>query len=190
MRVDPQALRRWALRWHRDLGFACAALVLAYALSGLALNHVDDWDPDFVLDRRTLVVPAEVAALPVGAALYRRLDQLAGQPPHRVADQPTPTQVKLYYERGSLQVRLDARSALLERLERRPLFFQTNVLHRNSLRGWRWVADALALALIALVLTGVVIPAGRRGLRGRGGWLLVAGLVPPVLAVVLYDLGG
>jgi hypothetical protein len=30
---------------HRDIGYVAVSLTLAYALSGLAVNHIDDWRP-------------------------------------------------------------------------------------------------------------------------------------------------
>lgn len=178
--------RRWALAWHRDVGLAFSALVVAYSLSGLALNHAKDWDPDFLLHTEELPLPAELRALPVGPALYGGLNRLVGEARHRVADQPTNSRVKLYYEAATLSVDLQTGVALLERVERRPLFFQANVLHRNSLDGWRWIADVFAVGLITLALTGMVIPGGKYGLGGRGKWYVLGGLVPPLVAVVLF----
>lgn len=40
---------RLALRGlHRDAGFLAVGLTFVYAISGIALNHIDDWDPSFV----------------------------------------------------------------------------------------------------------------------------------------------
>ena len=60
------------------------------------------------------------------------------------------------------------------------------MLHRNSLDGWRWIADVFAVGLITLALTGMVIPGGKYGLGGRGKWYVLGGLVPPLVAVVLF----
>lgn len=47
-------LRRWNNVLHRDVGYLLTAFVLAYCLSGLALNHADAWNPDFVIQKRTV----------------------------------------------------------------------------------------------------------------------------------------
>src|SRR5690606_29557720 len=40
---------RLALRGlHRDAGFLAVGLTFIYAISGIALNHIDDWAPSFV----------------------------------------------------------------------------------------------------------------------------------------------
>ena len=38
---------------HRDLGYLAVGLTVVYALSGLAVNHIADWDPNFVDYERT-----------------------------------------------------------------------------------------------------------------------------------------
>ena len=39
--------RAWLRAVHRDVGYASVGLTFVYALSGLAVNHVADWDPNF-----------------------------------------------------------------------------------------------------------------------------------------------
>ena len=40
-------LRRLIAVVHRDLGYACAAMTIIYAISGVAVNHVADWNPNY-----------------------------------------------------------------------------------------------------------------------------------------------
>ena len=40
--------RAWLRAIHRDVGYLVVGLTLIYALSGLAINHIQDWDPNFV----------------------------------------------------------------------------------------------------------------------------------------------
>ena len=39
--------RKWNRLIHRDLGYLCAGLTVVYAVSGLAVNHVRDWNPNY-----------------------------------------------------------------------------------------------------------------------------------------------
>ena len=39
---------------HRDVGYVAVALTIAYALSGIAVNHIEDWNPNYSLDERTI----------------------------------------------------------------------------------------------------------------------------------------
>src|SRR3954468_16598061 len=44
----------WVRALHRDFGFLVIGLTVIYAFSGLAVNHVADWDPNFQSYERTL----------------------------------------------------------------------------------------------------------------------------------------
>ncbi len=41
---------------HRDIGYFLSGLIFVYCLSGIALNHVNDWNPDFVIHKRTITL--------------------------------------------------------------------------------------------------------------------------------------
>lgn len=184
----PPSARRLAIVLHRDLGYVLSALLVGYCLSGLALNHADDWNPDFIIEKRELEVGTTHTRADVDEALIGRLSALVGEASPRVVDHPAADHVKLYYANATLHIHLATGIAEYERVRRRPLFYETNVLHRNSVDGWRWVSDAFAVALIALTVTGVVMLKGRHGLGGRGKWLVLAGLAPPLVALVLHEL--
>jgi hypothetical protein len=181
-------LRRLNVATHRDLGYFFSSLVIAYCVSGLALNHADDWNPDFVIIRRAVALDRPYSAEELTPEVVQRFGRLVGEDRYKVYDQPTPTQLKVYFSDASLHVHLDTGQAEYERVTRRPVVFQTNVLHRNSLKGWRWAADVFAVMLIVLTLTGLFILRGRQGLSGRGKWLLLAGALPPVAALILFEL--
>ena len=45
--------RAWLRAVHRDAGYIAVGLTVVYALSGLAVNHISDWDPNFQSYERT-----------------------------------------------------------------------------------------------------------------------------------------
>ncbi len=62
-------LKKLVIATHRDVGYFLAGLTVIYAISGVAVNHVDDWNPNYVLRSET----AEVGVLADGSRF-----QLAG----------------------------------------------------------------------------------------------------------------
>ncbi len=179
-------LRRLNLVTHRDLGYFVSALTVAYCLSGVALNHVDLWNPDFVIHKREVSVPTRASVDGLTRAELEGFDALVGEARHRLVDYPTRNQLKLYYEQATLHVNLADGKASYERISRRPLFYSVNVLHRNSFKPWRWFADVFAVLLAAVGVTGLFVLRGKTGLGGRGKWLMLAGAGPPVVALLLH----
>lgn len=170
---------------HRDLGYFCASLVLAYCISGIALNHVDDWNPDFIINRDTVYFDQSMSRENIQRDDILKLAAMVGMPSFKVYDFPTPDQLKIYFDRATLHVYFHEKMGLYEGISRRPVFYQTNVLHRNSVRNWKWASDVFAALLILINLTGLIMLKGKYGIGGRGKWLILLGLIPPAVALMM-----
>src|SRR5258706_14789218 len=48
--------RAWVRAIHRDVGYLAIGFTVIYALSGIAMNHIDDWDPSFHASERVLKI--------------------------------------------------------------------------------------------------------------------------------------
>jgi hypothetical protein len=184
----PPSVRRWSRILHRDFGYFLTAFVISYCLSGVALNHVDAWNPDFVVQKREIALVRAYIEAEVDDALVRELGRRVGEEDYRVVDVPTAGQVKIYYDNASLHLYLDERRGVYERLARRPVFYEANVLHRNSFKPWRWFSDAFSILLVLVNATGLLILKGKHGLTARGKWLIAAGLLPPAVALVAFGM--
>jgi uncharacterized membrane protein YhdT len=53
------------------------------------------------------------------------------------------------------------------------------------LKGWSPVADFFAVSLLFLAFSGLFLVKGKKGLAGSGKWFLLAGLLVPLLYVLL-----
>lgn len=179
--------RRLVILLHREIGYFVSGLVLIYSLSGLALNHADDWNPDFVIEKRSVRMPEGIVGQTPTREEILKISKSVGEQQFKLFDQPTPTQVKVYYDNATLHLDLEDGYGTYERVSRRPVFYQSNVIHRNSVKGWKWAADAFSLLLIVLVITGLMMVKGPAGFWGTGKWWVLAGMVPPVAAVVLFE---
>lgn len=200
--------RSWLRRLHRDVGFLCVGLVVVYAVSGVAVNHHHEWD----YNNATSVTPAPVGA-PAALLGVPAGDPAAAQDPGQLArerqdalvaallaalgrdDRPYtlfwsgPDRLSLFFGKADFDVvdyvpstGVATRSLKTER----PLLRPFNWLHLNEGRGlWTWVADVFAVLLFFLAVSGALMVRGRRGLWGRGGILLLLGILVPLLAALL-----
>ncbi|MFH1811431.1 MAG: PepSY-associated TM helix domain-containing protein [Pseudomonadota bacterium] len=201
--------RRPLIILHRDLGYFVFGLTVVYAVSGIATNHRAHWDYNHSVEVRALPLGDPAALLgewgdtagPDPATAQRSLArerqadlvQAIGralerpQPPRKVFWR-NPDRLSLFYAEGELDV-VDyiPSTGVAEWTQRtpRPLIRQFNMLHLNEKRWlWTWVGDGYALVLLFMALSGVLIVKGRKGLRGRGGMFLVAGILLPTLVIL------
>jgi len=181
-------IRRLNLATHRDLGYFFSTLILVYCISGIALNHVDDWNADFILTKRNIPILQKYTKEQINDFEINRLGKLVGEEDFKVYDFPTHNQVKIYYNNASMHVYLNQNKAVYEQVSKRPFFYQTNVIHRNSLKGWKWISDIFAVLLIVITVTGLFILKGKHGITGRGKWLIAAGIIPPIIAIIIQAL--
>lgn len=178
-------IRKLVIATHRDLGYFFAGLTVIYAVSGIAVNHVEDWNPNYSfqstehrLDPMPDSTPAQVAET-VAARLG-----IEGTPNATVPTRPG--EVRVFYDQRTLIVSLDDGRVVDERAATRPVLYEMNYLHLNHGKGfWTWFADLYALGLLTLALTGIFIIQGKKGLGGRGRWLLIVGLAIPLVYLLL-----
>jgi uncharacterized protein len=179
-------IKRLNIATHRDLGYFFSSLIIIYCLSGIALNHVDEWNPDFIIDKKTIHFTQDYKANEINKENIAVFNKMVGEDKYKVFDAPTHDQVKIYYDNASLHLNFTKHEGTYESVTRRPVFYQVNVLHKNSLKGWKWASDVFAAMLIVISGTGLFILKGKNGFSGRGKWLVLAGLLPPIVAWVIH----
>jgi hypothetical protein len=177
--------RLWLRAVHRDAGYIAVGLTFVYAVSGLAINHIGQWDPNFksVVSRHQLA-----GALPADekAAVRKVLAEL------EVAEAPRDG----YRESdGTLQIFTDERTIVVdpktlvavEKAEKPRFFLRlANWLHYNRGKSaWTFIADGYAVFLLFLATSGMFMLKGRKGMIGRGAVLVLLGAAVPFLYVQL-----
>lgn len=192
-RSDPERRRgipwrRWTIAIHRDLGYLCAGLTLVYAVSGVAVNHRADWNPSYRINSGTMQLGA-LSWDPSASGAFARgvLEELDLPGPVRGTFRPDPETVDIFLEGGTVTVDLASGEATVQMVRARPFLRMANFLHLNEPKKlWTWMADLYAFALALLALTGLFVLKGRKGITGRGAWLTGAGVLIPVVFLLLY----
>lgn len=176
---------------HRDAGYLTSALLIVYAVSGVALNHTADFNPSYSIDRQAVDI-GPFSASDVGAAESLVVDRLRLERREiRGRFRSSEHEFQVFLEEGG-EARLDPTTGrgTLVRVARRPVLFEVNLLHRNTSKGaWTIVADAAAVLLLYLAVSGLFMVRGRRGIWGRGKWFFGAGVAVPIVFLVLYYRG-
>ncbi|MGB0953619.1 MAG: PepSY-associated TM helix domain-containing protein [Planctomycetota bacterium] len=180
--------RYWMRVFHRDLGYFFAGAVILFAISGLAVNHAGDWDPDFVVEHHDVVLPLPHASGDLTTDQVKRAlgELLVPVGAYRTHDFPSQYQVKVYLEDGSILA--DRRSGVgsYESVRPRPVLYALNRLHLDPASWWLVFSDIFAVSLFVLAITGVLLLRGKHGLLKRGKWLVGAGLLAPGFGIFFY----
>jgi hypothetical protein len=168
---------------HRDLGHLAVGLTFVYALSGLAVNHILDWEPSFVSYQEPHELGGPLAGSDEDIAKLV-LERLSIPGKARDVYRAAPDDLQIVLDKRTLHVTPETGHVLDE--GQRPRFFLrvANWLHLNrGKRAWTYIADAYAVGLLLLALSGIVLNTGRKGLLGRGGLLILLGAAVPIAYV-------
>jgi hypothetical protein len=178
-------VRPWVRALHRDIGYLAVGFTIIYALSGLAVNHIADWDPNFVNIQRTHHLPAPLRGED-GPISKQVMDALAIKEPPREIYRASPTRLEIVFDKRTLHV--ETTTGVVEEEGQQARFFlrAANYLHLNrGKKAWTAVADTYAAFLLFLACSGLFMIPGRKGILGRGGLLTALGAAVPILYVLL-----
>jgi len=176
-------LRKWSRILHRDIGFFFVGATIIYGISGIALNHLKDWNPNFIVSVKKMHTDENFSKETISEEkIQNLLIKLNSEATFKSYN---------YIESGSvLRIYLSGRSSIsvipstgdvtAEFVKKRPLFFEVNYLHYNPNIWWTWFSDIFAGALILFAVTSLFMVRGKKGAWGRGGIYIALGIIIPV----------
>lgn len=173
---------------HRDVGYFFFGMSIIYGLSGIALNHISDWDPNYdIVNKSIQVDPNSVSASMSEETVEALLKELDVDKKLKKHYYPIPGTLKVFLNGGSLTMNVQSGRGHLETVDRRPIFFEVNYLHYNHTKFlWTWFSDLFAVGLVLLAVTGLFVLKGKKGFRKRGVWFALVGVIIPLGFLVMY----
>lgn len=178
--------RAWLRAIHRDIGYLAVGLTFIYALSGIAINHIGEWDPNFksVVESSQLSAPYPDDEEELTAKVVAHL----GVDPDDVQASYFDTDTIFEVSLADSTARLDTIAGTLKVASKEPRFFLrvANWLHYNRGKSaWTYIADGYAVMLLYLAMSGAFMLKGRKGFVGRGAILIFIGASVPIAYVQL-----
>lgn len=168
---------------HRDFGYLVIGFTLVFAVSGIALNHVRDWNPNYQVERieREIVLASTLPETDLNKALLAAfpIDDAI-----KASYWESRQRYKLFFEGGgTLSLNFARNHAVFEKLTERPVFKQFNTLHLNEVKaGWIVFSDIYAGLLIFLSISALFMVKGKYSpWRMRKGWLVLSGIAIPLV---------
>jgi len=172
---------------HRDVGYLIAGMTIIYAISGIALNHKHDWNSNYIIDQRTFTTDIQFTRDSTNEEkVYQLLEELGETKNFKTSYYPSGDKFTLFLVGGSAIVNTTTGEGYVERISKRPLFYQFNFLHYNPGKWWKWFSDIFCVSLILVTITGLFIIKGRNGITRRGAILVAIGIILPIIFLFIY----
>lgn len=180
--------RKWVRILHRDIGYIAAGLTVIYAISGVAVNHTNDWNPNYSIEKTTMkIAPIPDSLLTSQTLITDILAKVGEEGKLKSFFLPDSNHINIFVDGNTITVNLKKGEILQEKITSRAVIRETNFLHLNAPRKiWTFVADLFAIALAFLAISGLFMIKGKNGIKGRGAWLTALGILIPVLFLIIY----
>lgn len=180
--------RRWNNIIHRDLGYLCFGMTIIYAISGVAVNHISDWNPNYSIERVTAVIDtAPLEKMATERQVEEVLAQLGETGELKNSHKLNEQTLLIFVVNNNITANLATGEVIQEKSKPRKVLYEMNFLHINHAKKlWTWMADLYAVGLAVLAVTGLFVLRGKRGITGRGAWLTAIGILIPVFFLWLY----
>ena len=170
----------WLRILHCDLGFFMVGVCMIYGVSGILLNHMNGKDPSFDTTEQTVQLSAGMNA----EELSVEWSSKASLPVLKHVMPVDSENFRLMLDGGIGVYHEVSGITDYEVHHKRPVVYWFNRLHYNRIKGWNVMGDFFAFSLIFFALSGMFMVKGKNGLAGRGKWLLVSGILIPVLYIL------
>lgn len=181
--------RRWNNILHRDIGYLSVAMLIIYGVSGLAVNHMADWNPNYTKVKEIVETTPFLSDSTEGI-VAEAMEKLGLSEQPKNIFRPDPETAQLFYSGITYTIDIPTGSVLKESTPHRKVLFEMNQLHLNSVKGtWTFIADLFAVSLIFMGISGMFMLKGVTGLGGRGKWLVAIGIMIPVVSWMIFMYG-
>ena len=171
---------------HRDFAYFYVGLIIAFSFSGIILNHREDWYPmDYTYESKAfeISIPDTEEAL-TEAYITDATETLGTYDGHRIRD----GKLRVYFKDNAiLDADLKTGKGNVEYKRKVPLIGHTMYLHKTTNSYWVWYSDIFGAAMLLIAITGILIPIGKNGFSKRGWKLAIAGMLIPVLFLILFS---
>lgn len=172
---------------HRDIGYLITGMTIIYALSGIALNHKHDWNPNYLVDQKQFATEIEFTRDTSNEERVKELlIEIGEDKKYKTSYYPKGDLLTIFLVGGTVQINTQTGIGYSELVSKRPVFYQANFLHYNPGVWWKWFSDIFCVALILVTITGLFIIKGKNGITGRGAILTAIGVILPLLFLFLY----
>lgn len=159
-------------------------LTVIFSVSGIAVNHTHDWNPNYSISHSTLNFTS-VAPHDEQIVLKELIKSFKITEKFKASFAESPDSTKFFFH-DDLTIRVNSKqnTVEIEKINKRFLLHSFNRLHLNNIKSyWTYISDLFALAMLFFAFSALFMVRGKKGAMGRGGIFILIGILTPVLVL-------
>lgn len=179
MKFDKRAI-------HRDLGYFYVGLIISFAVSGIMMNHRNQWHPEkYVIEKSSFqITPLEESQ--INDSVVQEIVKANGINDKFRRQSIKKGELRVSLEKTDIDIDLKTGKAEVTSFIHTPVISQIMKLHKNTSDWWIYYGDIFGLSLITIAITGTMLLAKSKYSFKRRGWkLALAGVVFPLVVLFL-----
>jgi len=173
---------------HRDLAYFFLGLIIAFAFSGIFLNHRQIWHPRrYTSDTKSITIPA-VSKDSVNEAYIEQFTKS-----QNIDDEMRRFQVneedelRISYTTHDVEIDITTGEGKIVTYKTTPILGQMTKLHTDTSKWWIYYSDIFGIAMLTIGTTGMFIERGKNSFQSRGWKLALAGILFPLIFLFLLS---
>jgi uncharacterized protein len=179
--------RKWNRIIHRDFGYFFFFTTIIYAVSGIAINHRDDWNPNYRIEVDEYRFEQSFTKDELTKSKIKELlSQIDEELIYRSHYFSSADYLKVFVKDGNVGIDLTNGETLIEETKRRQILAPMNYLHYNPVKWWTIFSDIYSVGLFLIAISGLFILKGKNGITRRGAWLTGVGIIIPIVFLIIY----
>ncbi len=165
-------------------------MTIVFAVSGIAVNHINDWNPNYQIERQeyAVSVKADLSQAELTQLMLTAVEkEQASVAKVKASYWESANEFKLFLDdASSLTINTSRQQLVYEKVTPRHLLKAFNFLHLNEGRNaWVYFSDLYACLLLFLALSSLFMVKGKRSPWGRKSLYLLSGILIPFTFILI-----
>ena len=169
---------------HRDLGYFYVGLIIVFSISGLFLNHRENWYPlNYEYQSEQITVPAidlnhemtqnDIKAISAQLNIIDKVERFGMEN----------NTIWVSYKNADLEFNKHTGKGRLKKFMTTPVLGQMTMLHIDTNKFWIYYSDLFAISLLLIAVSAIIFPKGKYSFVNYGWKLSLAGLAVPLIVI-------
>lgn len=174
---------------HRDIGYFYLGLIISFSISGILQNHRDAWKPEkYTAETKQISYQLPQDEKELTEDFAKSLGEKLGIKDKFRRSMIKKGELKISYEKNEIEIDIKTGKGEVVTYRNTPLISQMHTLHKSTLNWWIYYSDIFGIALFTIAITGaMIIPKGKFSFKERGWKLAAAGIIFPLVFLLLLS---